>query len=126
MKYYIVTTDNKTFMSRIISLENKGEFEWSHLVGAAMSFPKDVADAIVKNFCMGSRHIKVVSDEELTLTEEQKLAILLHSKFCHLNHEDGCGWHWEMEKDGSHKWDGYAHLEYLKKAQDIIKFQESM
>lgn len=44
------------------------------------------------------------------------LATRLHERFCHTNHEDGCGWDWE-----GNKWDGYAHKEWLKKADSFLE-----
>ena len=51
---------------------------------------------------------------------EKNLADVLHSKFCRWNHTDGCGWFYEQNSDKSWKWDGYAHTEYLKKAQVML------
>lgn len=58
-----------------------------------------------------------------TEKEERKLesgspvavAELLHSKFCHHNHTDGCSWGYK-EKN----WQAPTHQEYLKKAEALI------
>lgn len=50
------------------------------------------------------------------LTESQRLAETLHTKLCHHNHTDGCGWFYE-------KWDkpGYSRKEYVEKADKILQ-----
>ena len=49
-----------------------------------------------------------------------QLAVDLHELFCNQNHTDGCGWYYEFERK-LHKWDGYSHASYLKKAQALLK-----
>jgi len=46
---------------------------------------------------------------------ERQLARELHNIVCTLNHGDGCGWFYEM-KNQQDDWTGYAHGQYLKKA----------
>ena len=46
------------------------------------------------------------------LTDEKKLAIVLHDVLCHSNHTDGCDWFY-FENKGIHKWEGYAQSHYL-------------
>jgi hypothetical protein len=50
------------------------------------------------------------------LTKSQLLANIIHKKQCRWNHIDGCGWDYES-------WDnpGYSRLEYLKKAESMLK-----
>lgn len=53
------------------------------------------------------------------LPKNQRLAILLHSKFCRSNHTDGCSFYYgikELEDD----WNEYAHKIYLKKADNLL------
>jgi len=57
---------------------------------------------------------KAVQDKFEALTEAQKLATLLHEKFCNWNHTDGCGWFY------SEKWDEYSRKRYLEKADNIL------
>jgi hypothetical protein len=52
------------------------------------------------------------------LTEEQRLAEIIHSKMCHWNHTDGCGWFYDKWSDNRHN--GYR-VEYLNKAIAILK-----
>ena len=57
------------------------------------------------------------------LPADKQLAIDLHKCTCTQNHTDGCGWHYEFNsKTQADDWDGWAHKEYLKKAQVLIKF----
>lgn len=58
----------------------------------------------------------------LELSDNQRLSILLHSILCNWNHTDGCGWFYEINKDGTHQWDGAAHAPYLQKARKLIKY----
>jgi hypothetical protein len=44
-----------------------------------------------------------------------KMAIYLHSNFCHHNHTDACGWEYEFNAKG-HDWTGYSHKHYLQEA----------
>lgn len=46
---------------------------------------------------------------------DQQLARTLHTMLCGWNHTDGCGWFYEM-KNKEDDWTGWAHGEYLKKA----------
>jgi hypothetical protein len=47
---------------------------------------------------------------------EHQLADMLHSKLCHLNHTDRCGWHYES-------WTriGTTRQSYIDKAKAILK-----
>jgi hypothetical protein len=49
------------------------------------------------------------------LSEEQKLAELIHESQCRWNHTDGCSWYYEKWGDP-----GYAKKEYLQKANNIL------
>ena len=50
---------------------------------------------------------------------DHQLAKELHGMLCTWNHTDGCGWHYEVHNKID-DWTGYAHSEYLKKAQKLI------
>lgn len=49
--------------------------------------------------------------------EAKELASRLHDTQCTFDHNEHCGWQWE-----SNNWNnGYAHREYLRKAEAILK-----
>jgi hypothetical protein len=52
------------------------------------------------------------------LNEDQKLAIILHDKFCKLTNE--CYWCYEISCDAIHDFNGNEHSEYLQKARDML------
>jgi hypothetical protein len=63
------------------------------------------------------------------LSEEQRLAITLHSMLCHHNHIDGCGWEYEYLQrpagwvgQAPADWAGHAHSRYLTKARNVIDY----
>ena len=63
-------------------------------------------------------------EERMSLISEgdpKELAILLHKLKCNSNHTDQCGWHYEIGKNGQRDWNGYAHAEYLKKANAFLQ-----
>lgn len=62
------------------------------------------------------KKLKIQQNEFNSLPEEQRLAEAMHSKMCHSNHTDMCGWHYESWINP-----GYAKTEYMKKAQAILK-----
>lgn len=49
----------------------------------------------------------------------QQLASTLHNMICKWNHTDGCSWFYER-KNNDDDWNGWAHGEYLKKANRLI------
>lgn len=51
----------------------------------------------------------------LNMSLEHRIAVELHSLLCKSNHEDQCGWYYEI-KNNEHNWNGYAHLSYYGKA----------
>lgn len=55
------------------------------------------------------------------LTPIQRAAIYLHSTTCHANHDDGCGWFWEMKGNGIHDWSMISHYGYLEKVSIVEK-----
>ena len=48
------------------------------------------------------------------------LVILAHDTLCRWNHTDGCSWGYEMNSDGSHNWQGWAHARWLKHLDDLV------
>ena len=62
------------------------------------------------------KEIEYKLDNIKKLAPEKQLAELLHSKQCHWNHTDGCGWYYES-------WDkpGHSRTEYLNTANNILK-----
>lgn len=57
--------------------------------------------------------------EEQARQPDQNLAIALHSALCHWNHEDQCGWFYEIRNE-VHNWNGSSHSTYLEKAQKLM------
>lgn len=54
--------------------------------------------------------------EEAKNNSPEHLARQLHSMACSWNHTDGCGWFYEIDKNGVDNWSGSSHEHYLKKA----------
>lgn len=63
--------------------------------------------------------LEEIAELENEISKLKQLAILLHLKLCHFNHNDGCGWAYEISS-GVHNWNGNTHLEYLDKARDLV------
>jgi len=53
------------------------------------------------------------------MSDDKKLAELLHDKQCHSNHEDMCGWFYENWGDKLGEYS--ARKNYLEKAREILK-----
>jgi hypothetical protein len=53
------------------------------------------------------------------MSDDKKLAEILHEKQCHWNHTDGCGWFYEKWTDNLGEYS--ARLNYLAKAREILK-----
>lgn len=51
-------------------------------------------------------------------TETQRLAVDLHEMSCRLNHDDMCGWFYEIDR-GFHDWGRFTHTQYLARAADL-------
>jgi len=51
---------------------------------------------------------------------DMQLAIYLHSKGCHHNHTDQCGWYYETG-EGNDNWNGYEHARYLEIARNMLR-----
>lgn len=59
--------------------------------------------------------------QEMREAEKDPLKLLtekLHGVLCGLNHTDGCGWYYEIQKD-VHNWGGYEHKHWLDKARKL-------
>ena len=54
------------------------------------------------------------------LPNDKQLAIFLHSKLCHCDHTDQCGFFYEIN-GLEDNWNGYGHKEYLEKAKKVLK-----
>lgn len=52
-------------------------------------------------------------------TPEQRVASMLHSLFCHSNHDDACSWLYE-QKNKTDDWNGDTHLRWLEKAEKFV------
>jgi len=61
-----------------------------------------------------STEIECLNYEGKGLTPKQKCAIYLHSKECHSDHHDRCGWYYEIERDERHDWSMWTHNRYLE------------
>jgi hypothetical protein len=59
-------------------------------------------------------------------TNEQKIALMLHSQFCGFNHTDGCGWYYEYKDGSKDNWDGHAHRRWLDKTTTFWTAVEEM
>lgn len=57
------------------------------------------------------------------MPEDQRLAEHLHEMKCYHNHVDGCAWDYETAKHHT-DWNGYAHKEWLKKANNLLKIAD--
>jgi len=53
-----------------------------------------------------------------SMSEEQRLAETIHSKMCHWNHTDGCGWFYDSWSD-MHS--NSSKIQYLNKAKAILQ-----
>jgi len=64
------------------------------------------------------------AEERLNLfdnfSQEQSLAIELHTLLCHYNHTDGCAWMYHNLAD-PHVWNSNPHKRYLEMARDLLK-----
>lgn len=50
--------------------------------------------------------------------EIRELAVLLHSKLCHANHTDGCGWGYEYEREVAPSKYGHGMVTQAKEGPD--------
>lgn len=55
-------------------------------------------------------------------TQVKRVAIDLHDALCRSNHDDGCGWGWEIAPAPfGHNWQGWAHKRWLDHAERVIE-----
>lgn len=51
---------------------------------------------------------------------DKRLAEVMHNKFCHSNHIDGCSW--EYFDSSKHAWESdYTRNDYLQKARKLLR-----
>ena len=79
---------------------------------------EDIEPAISKHH----EEIKILQKklEEAKNESPEHLARQLHSMACAWNHTDGCGWFYEVDRNGADDWSRQAHEIYLKKASRLI------
>ena len=68
---------------------------------------------------------KRVEELEFNLSIEQLLAITLHDICCRTNHDDGCGWYYDIS-GGVHIWNGASHANWLHKAVTCAKVADDV
>lgn len=61
------------------------------------------------------------TEDQRELSAAQILAIDLHTSLCRWNHTDGCGWEYEIERNGEHRWGTHSHADYLNKAEALLE-----
>jgi polyferredoxin len=54
------------------------------------------------------------------LPKNKQIAVFLHSKLCHHNHTDYCGWYYEINGLDD-DWSRSVHEEYLEKADKLLE-----
>lgn len=63
---------------------------------------------------------KLREEYKSMLPVNKQLAIMLHTRLCHANHTDQCGFYYEI--DGiEDDWTRYTHKTYLEKADNMLK-----
>lgn len=78
-------------------------------------------DLEIKNLELKIEEIKEKKIKYLLMTDEQKLAIELHSKKCNDHFFGSCRWHDENDENGEHNWSRGVHRKYLERANEILK-----
>ena len=68
---------------------------------------------------------QITTRRETLGSREEQLAVFLHSKLCHYNHVEECGWSYEI-KNGVHNWNGCDHKRYLEKAKKMLEITEDI
>lgn len=46
-----------------------------------------------------------------------QFAIVIHDNFCNSNHDDRCGWYYEIGEFETHNWERSTHAYWLEKAE---------
>lgn len=77
------------------------------------------ADIAAKEQEVASLKARKMAQESSPLIE---VVIKLHDKFCHYDHTEGCGWHYEISK-GIHQWggNGTAHHRWMETATNLVE-----
>lgn len=55
------------------------------------------------------------------LPKNKRLAIKLHESLCHHDHTEWCSWFYEIKEGLEDDWSGYAHRDYLDRADRVLK-----
>lgn len=115
MDVLIRNTASREYLSAITG--NKYTFDKK--ADNAIKFSRDMAQMFEKTFnSEGLFKVECVDWSDINLSPAKELALFLHS-FCRHNHDDGCGFYYEISNN-EHNWAGYSHAEYLKKAENLI------
>jgi hypothetical protein len=66
--------------------------------------------------------LRIALDKEHAKRMEPLKALVkrAHACLCSWNHTDGCGWQYEITKNGDDVWDSFSHHRWLTHYDDII------
>lgn len=62
--------------------------------------------------------------QDLELEELKPLAEQAHDLLCGWNHTDGCGWHYEIDRDKTgpvHNWRSHSHASWLERVKKWLE-----
>lgn len=84
---------------------------------------RDAYDELLKDrTIIQDKRDSLIKAMRKTYSEEENMAIYLHSVLCHFNHTDICSWYYEMKNDGlEDDFSKYTHEKYLEKARAVIR-----
>lgn len=71
------------------------------------------------------KRTELKQEYEQTLSVDKRLAIYLHNSMCKLDHRCCCSFNHEIN-GLEHNWNGYAHAEYLLKAQQLLTISDDL
>lgn len=115
MDVLIRNTINREYLSAI----SGNTYVFDKKADKAIKFSPEMAQLFQKQFnSEGSNKVECVDWSDINLSPTKELAIFLHSS-CRHNHTDGCGFYYEISNN-EHNWSGYAHADYLRKAEKLI------
>lgn len=63
---------------------------------------------------------KIEAEYNKLSNNEYKLAVLMHDRFCRLNHTDMCSWFYEFGENKEHIWTRSEHLKWYNSAVDFL------
>lgn len=89
----------------------------------ATSLNREITDLQAKIIELQTVAAKLKEQEKRT-TFEQHVAIALHENNCSHNHNDGCGWLYDIH-DKLHDWSGNSHQQWWAKAETFVKLLRS-